>query len=299
MGVMERFFGKGDPGEGGPAANTDTKNRLSLQLLFAGDLAANLDPRRLTRTLRSAHPSLAQAVFEIDDQTAAQGTPLGLAGWGDHVVQFVGFSVPMPKEVVERCVQPAHYGQALKQQARAHKAHALLYYGGREEDPLEQYVALAVVAGTLGAHGALVVLNEAAHTSFPAQALAPGRVEGDLLENLRGLPIPVLYGGFVKYNLPDSPDVWMRTYGNHLLGLPDLAFRAKGHDQGEWVFNTFSNILTYLRESGARFGVGHTMQVGDDTYLKLRAPRKEEYFLESDGELFVAELITADQVNRR
>jgi hypothetical protein len=41
------------------------------------------------------------------------------------------------------------------------------------------------------------------------------------------------------------------------------------------------------------------MQVGEDTYLKLRAPREEEHFLDSEGELFVAEAITAEQINRR
>jgi hypothetical protein len=300
MGITERFFGKAGPGEAGPVANKDIESRLSLQLLFADELSpGSLDPGRLTRTLGSTDPSLAQAVFEIDADTAAQGTPIGLAGWGDHVIQFVGFSSPMPQEVVERCVQPAHYGPELKRQAQAHKAHALLYYAGREQDPLEQYVALAAVAGTLAAHGALVVLNESAHTSFPAHALAPGEAEGNLLENLRTLPIPMLYGGFVKYNIPDSPNVWMRTYGNHLLGLPDLAFLAQGHHQGEWVFGTFSNVLNYLRRSGAKFAVGHTMQIGEDTYLKLRAPREEEYFLDSEGEMFVAEAITAEQVNRR
>ena len=40
------------------------------------------------------------------------------------------------------------------------------------------------------------------------------------------------------------------------------------------------------------------MQVGDDTYLKLRAPTGEESFLDSEGELFVAEMIRADQINR-
>src|SRR5947209_5283237 len=99
MGLMERFFGRGEPDEGGLVPNEALENPLSLQLLFADQLtAANLDPRRLTRTLRGTHPDLAKAVFEIDDATAAQGTPLGLAGWGKHVVKFVGFSSPMPAE---------------------------------------------------------------------------------------------------------------------------------------------------------------------------------------------------------
>jgi hypothetical protein len=301
MGLVERFFGRGEdaPGDPGPVANPALENPLSLQLLFPEESdVATLDARRLTETLRSVHPDLAEAVFEVDAELAAKGTPLGLAGWGNHVVKLVGFNVPMPPEVIERCVAPAHYGPELKAQARAHKAHALLFYAGYEEDALEQYVALAVVAGALAAHGAIVVLNESAHTSFPARVLAPGELEGDLLEHLRTLPLPVLYCGFVKYDVEGVKGVWMRTYGTHLLGLPDLAFRASGHDQGEWVFNLFGNILDYLRRSGARFGVGHTMQVGSDTFLRLRAPTEKEYFLDSEGELFVAELISADEISK-
>jgi len=183
-------------------------------------------------------------------------------------------------------------------QARAHRAHALLYYAGRATDALEQYLALAVVAGVLGREGGVVVLNESAHTSFPAGALDPGAVEGDWLEVLRSLPLLLLYAGFVKYTIQGVPGVWMRTYGCHLLGLPDLASHAEGHQQGQETFELFDNILGYLRESGARFAVGHTMQVGPETFLRVRAARAEEGFLESAGELFVLERIGADQINR-
>ena len=39
--------------------------------------------------------------------------------------------------------------QDLKQQVRASRSHVILYYAGHEANPLDQYVALAAVAGAL------------------------------------------------------------------------------------------------------------------------------------------------------
>jgi uncharacterized protein DUF4261 len=302
MGLFDRFFGrpKGIGGEAPagekPVANEAITNPLSLQVLFPGQFS--LDAGRLTSALRAYHPSMSGAAFEIDADTAQQGTPLGLAGWGKHVIQAVGFNVPMPSEVVEACVQPAHYGQDLKAQARAHGSHALLYYAGYEPSPREQYVALAAVAGALASQSAMVVLNESGRTSVPAQILAAGEVQGDSLENLRTLPLPFLFCGFVKYEVEGVQGVWMRTYGAYLLGIPELAALAEGHHQGTTYFEIFSNIMDYLLSSGASFEAGHTMQVGEDTFMKLRAATPEEYFLASEGELFVMEPIRQSQINR-
>ncbi len=300
MGLFDRFFGRKERGpadRGKPVANPALENPLSLQVLFAGPLA--LAGPGVTRSLRAYHRDMAGAVCEFEPATAAQGTPLGLIGWGQHVVKLVGFNVPMPPAVVELCVQPAHYKPELKEQARAHQANALLYYAGYEESAYEQYVALAAVAGALAEHGAVMVLNESAHMSFPARALARSEAEADevVMELLHGLLLH-LYCGFVKCQVRDVPGVWMRTYGGHLLGLPDLAYHAEGHHQGQETFNIFQSVLGYVLNSGAALGAGHTMQVGPDVFMRLRAPTEEEAFLDSEGELLVAEMIPADQINR-
>jgi hypothetical protein len=239
---------------------------------------------------------MSRATCEVDAGTSAQGTPLGLLGWGEHVVRFVGFNTAMPPDVVEKCVQPAHFGQDLKAQARAHKSHLLLYYAGRETDPLKQYVALAATAGVLASQGAIVVLNESAHTAFPCSALAKN--DGDMLELLESLPIPILYSGFVKFDVQGVQGTWMRTFGNHLLGLPDFALLAKGHHEGQMTFDMFCNLLSYLRSSGATFAPGHTTQVGEDAFLKIRSPKKEEYFLENPGTMLVLERISRNEINQ-
>jgi hypothetical protein len=279
-----------------PAANAALENPLSLQLLFADRFA--LDPDAITATMRGFDRSMRQATFEIEPEAAAKGTPYGLAAWGDHVIKFVGFDLPMPAEVLERCVAAAHYGPDLKQQARNHAAHMLLYYAGYDDTPLEQYVALAALSGALASHGAIVVANESGCTSFPAAALA-AQTDSDRLDVLRVLPIPVLYCGFVKYNLEGDRRVWMRTHGAHLLGLPDLAYRAKGHHQGEFVFDAITDIYRYLLDSGNRLAAGETMQIGPDVFVRLREPHSREEVLESAGELLVMEPIREDEINRR
>lgn len=264
-----------------------------MQLLFSESL--NVEASAVIRSLRAYHPSMAAATCELDADAAAQGTPHGLLGWGAHVVRIVGFDDPMPPDVVETCVQPAHFGPDLKARARAHKSHLLLYYAGTEPDPLNQYVALAAVAGALSKLGAIVVLNESAHSAFPAAAL--GEIQGDRMALLQSMPIPMLYSGFVKVDVQGVSGTWMRTFGNHLLGLPDFAHLAQGHHEGQTTFDMFCNLLSYLRSSGATFAPGHTTQVGENTFLKFRAPQSSEYFLENPGPLLVLEKIAKNAIN--
>ena len=218
-----------------------------------------------------------------------------MIGWGKHVVRCVGFDLPMPPEAVEACIAPSHYPQELKQRARSHKAHVILYYAGYEPSPVEQYVALAATAGVLARLGAIVVLNESGHTSFPAAALSGVDSDGDIMDLLRTLPLPILYCGFVKHEVEGIPGVWMRTYGAPLLGLPDFAAHAAGHHEGQRYFDMFDSVFGYLRESGAQLAAGHTMQIGQEEFLRVRHPTDEEAFLESEGELLVAEIIGPDE----
>ncbi|KAG0777054.1 hypothetical protein G6F22_012136 [Rhizopus arrhizus] len=108
----------------------------------------------------------------------------------------------------------------------------------------------------------------------------------------------MLYCGFVKYEVEGVDGVWMRTYGGDAFGLPDFAALARGHHEGETYSNMFNNIMGYLRESGAELGAGHTMQIGENAFMKLRDPAKEEYYLDGPGQVLVAEIITADEINK-
>jgi hypothetical protein len=90
----------------------------------------------------------------------------------------------------------------------------------------------------------------------------------------------------------------MRTYGAGKLGLPDFAAHAAGHHEGQRYFDLFDSALGYLLKSGRRLARGDTMQIGANDFMRVRAPKLSESFLERQGELFVMELIGPDEVNR-
>ncbi len=297
MSILSRFFGdKEATNEQGLVANEELESKLSLQVVFSGGL--DLNAAELQKQFRIYHKSLKNALIEIDDGCNRQGTPLGLIGWGDHVIKVVGFNQPMPAEVLEGSVTPSHYDEALKVQVRAHKSHLLLYYQGYDNNPINQYASMALIGGFLSSRGAIVVANESARTSLPASALNGNESSEDIVSLLQNFPLTALYCGFVKYEVEDVDGVWLRTYGCSLLGQPDLASLVEDHSGSEDVFDIFNNVLGYLIDSGAKFVAGNTMQVGEELFMKLRLATSEEYYLESEGELFVAEFISEAEINQ-
>ena len=184
---------------------------------------------------------------------------MALVRWGEHVVEIIGFDAPMPAQALEPCLQLSHYGAELKQQAREHTRHLLLWEV-TDADPLARHVALAAVGGALAPWSPLVVVNETAQTTMPAAVF---QRSGDaMLEMLSHMPLPMLYCGFAKYEVEGTAGVWMRTWGAHTLGLPNLAHLAAGHHEGQQTHDLFENVMRYLLSSGAELGPGHTMQVG-------------------------------------
>lgn len=264
-----------------------TEQPLALGLLFAGP--PQLDAGELTSALRAGSSELADAVVELERNEQLGGAVLGLARWGDHALRFVTFEGPMPSEAVESCLAPAHFAAERKQLARAHTHHAVLYHICENPEPLERFVALTVLASVLARHNGLVILNESGCTSVPAEMFAPARASGEWLVWLRAMPPLVLHAGFVKYNIPNRPEVWMRTHGCHLLGLPDFSMLTSGHSQGQWTFELFNALLAHLRNTNSKFTVGHTVRVGSSPRIRLRHPREDEPFLRSEGEMFVCE----------
>jgi hypothetical protein len=273
----------------------------SFQILFE-DLS-DLTAEGFGTALREYHPDLAAATVEMVSATGlpadrigmdADGPPpavLGLAAWGEHTIKLMACDAPMPANAVEACLKPALLPPEFKARARAHRAHVLLYYAGRSTDALEQLVALGCVAGALAHFRAIVTLHEEARAAIASFALTEDDPGEDMLETLRNLPVPFLYGGFVKMELTDVPGVWMRTFACPRLGLPNLAYHAPGHADGERVFQLFGGILGYLRETGVPFEDGERIRIDDDRQLAVRRPADREWWLESDGPLWVLDEI--------
>jgi hypothetical protein len=303
--LLDRFCGRGVPQLGGPpVANPRLDDPVGLQLLFNEPLA--LDAAEVQKALRDYHVDMASATAELYavQPTTGSAAPnsdpalMGLLGWDRHVVKVAGFTSPVPAETVKMCVQPAHFAQEFKELAYKHQSHVMLYYAGYERAPLEQYVALAAAAGALAYFGGTFVLNEIGRTAIPAAVLHPHEEDnGNMLAALRRLPLLIIYCGFVPFEVEGTPGVWMRTYGGHRFGLPDFALRTEERKLIQFTFELFNNLFDYLRESGTRFEPGCRLQLDDELFFRLRARTPDEWYLDSEGEMLVAERITAAEAN--
>ncbi len=305
--LLDRFFGRGVPQLGGPpVANPRLDDPVGLQLLYGEPLA--LDAAEVQKALRDYHADLAGATAELfavppgDRPAKADGAEpalMGLCAWDRHVVKVVGFTTPMPADAVRACVRPALLDPQFKQLAYDHQAHVMLYYAGYDRDPLEQYVALAATAAALAYFGGTFVLNETGRTAVPAAVLHPHEEDnGDMLAALRRLPLLLVYCGFGHFEVEGTPGVWMRTHGADRFGLPDFALRADNRELIRFTFELFNNLFAYLRESGNRFVPDCRFQLDDDLFFRLRARTPDEWYLESPGEMLVAERITAAEATR-
>ncbi|RYX82744.1 DUF4261 domain-containing protein [bacterium] len=295
MGIFDSFYN--NPQDALP--NSDKS--ASLQMLFSEPLSDDI--AHLQNVVRAFDSTLRAATVTgigTGNGVDAPRSFLGQVEWGPHRVELVAFGVPMPAEVVERCVTPAAYSPEDKERARGQRAHALLYYKGSAVNMNEQFVAVALVAGALCREGALAILNEGAHTAVPAILFTSQFTFGTNIspsQFLRSMPPLYLFAGFVKYEVEGFDGLWIRTHGLEEFGLPNLATHARGHEQSEEVFDIFCNVASYMMAQGPVLEAGHTMQIGDEQFMALRELTPEEAILDDGGPLLVANFIRADEAN--
>jgi len=287
MSIVDRFCGK----EGETkrlVANPNINDAFDFQILFSGTF--NLDELGLTRALR-AHPLCSKtARVEIEPSCAANGTSLGLAGWGEHVIQILGFNnVPMPADVLAHSLQVSHCEPSFKAEVRKHKSHILLKYAGYDAEPFSCYQALAILAGVFADTGALMVVNLRATSCIPAEMLSI--TQNPYFEETFAEYIPaMLYCGFVKYFIEGTAGGWVRTIGADALHLPDLSANLVDMKYAEEYFLMFKEIHGYIKNTGKTIDAGDTLHLGGDRHYKLRNPDDEkEYFLNSDGVMLIVE----------
>lgn len=293
MALFDRLFGrkKDDSDITFPGSPTGLRpvdaTRFTLFLLFPKPL--ELESHTLTQKLCAFHPAMNNAVVEMDRSTVKYGTPSGEARWESHKVEIAGFNRKLIPEVVEYCVFPAHYDSAIKQAARNHVAHVRLTYTGGTPIPLGRYVALASVAGTVGALGAVVVLNEHGRTSRPIEEILPANIKGDRLTFLRTMKIPGLYAGYIELEIPGQGGVWMRTHGCEFLRMPNLAMKGASMSQSPRIQEIFTTVYDHIQKSLRTVEAGQTLDLDGKFTVKFRLPQKSEFFLHDKTGVLVVE----------
>lgn len=288
MGMLEQFLGRTDQFDYSDTVQieaTEAEAPDCLQLLYPSPL--QLDSQTLTHALQH-HPLCSPiSVLELQPYEENATEIQGLAAWDDHVVQIIGVDSPIPSEQLAFTLDVAHCNQEDKHAIRRHQSHILLVYAGSCDIPLFQYYALTIVAGVIADANASVVLNLRACACIPAALVSP-TMNPELHTTVDDLLLVLLYAGYVKYFKEGLPGCWVRTMAGTTLDVPDFAtFLLEITDAEDYMF-IIADIFSYLLNSQTLCDEGHTLSTNNEILI-LRRPNAIEYFLESDGPLFVLE----------
>lgn len=267
---------------------TETNKNANLNVVFADTLA--ITPEQVITSLQKFHPEFARARIGTGIPALSEEEGIFLEIICDnHKVRVFGVDAPVPDAVIQTCVMPAHYDSAFKEQIINHQSHIILFYENNNTPMLEQYAVLTAIAAALVPLGAIGVLNETAHTSFPAQFLiSPSDANTDRMEYIRAIPLLILYCGLVHYQL-ESGEQWSRTYGAEKFNLPNLAVRITDAINNLNVFSFFSSILDYCAQDGNLPQPGHTSEY-EGYHFTIRSPHGNEYyFQDEEGQVLVFE----------
>jgi hypothetical protein len=202
-----------------------------------------------------------------------------------HAMRVLAHGVPVPGEIVERCLPVAHLRDDQKDLLAAHGAHALVAYDGAAPgaDGLVAMYEAAWALRDAAAEGLLGVINGVTWMCLTGdmleQTLAPDFVRAVIASPAESL---ALWLGFVKLFKPDG-STWFVTRGGWLVDLPDLAWLAThrgGHrDASDEAFAMLAGILDYAYRTGTELVVGDEIDLGQRA-LRLRAPYE---YLETIG----------------
>lgn len=261
---------------------------LSLQVLLTNQIPT--DVKALTEAVRGYHTSMRLAEVEVLPPESSESAWRASFTWGSHRVFCVGENKVIPREMV-RGTLSWFLSEEVLADVEAHVAHLILFYGGEDPNPLEQYVALAAISGMLSKFGAVATLNLTARSSFPSAVLLGQEAEEDIFQLLRTLPLPALYCGFEAIGSGTNERVWLRTHGAERFGYANLAISADSDEDQEIYFDVFAGILTYCMESGGPLEPGDTLELDEELILRLRAPQPEETALLGEGIVLVCEWV--------
>ncbi len=195
--------------------------------------------------LQSAYPGYFNVYIERDRPPHKEY--LATLSFGEHAVEIAGLSMPLPKQVFDRCLITAHWDAAFKCAALQQNAHIVVQYSGASKDPIEQYLAVYHVVSQLNKAGAIAVFNEPAWTCHPA-SFSQDLIREDLREVCRSSPPLLFWTGFLVLDAAQGDDasLWFLSRGLHLFGLPDLALHSTFVADAQTAQEVFFDIFHYL-----------------------------------------------------
>jgi len=240
---------------------TEAVARLSLQVLF---------PQQ--PELESS--DLERAFLKADSLFAGVDIVPPHIRFGSHNVLFAENNSPMKSEDTEKALGDVRCDRALKELVRGHESHVVVSYNGEETNPLQVYKLLTLVSSVLCTRGASAVVNCNGHACADSRQLL--RLLGDsnwfrVIDE--EMPICFVISAVTCHCFDENPYYFARTYGNEFLNVPNVGscvLDRQWASMEQEIIDTFSNVTSYMLDSGNVVAPGDTMEIdGDDMFIRF------------------------------
>lgn len=257
------------------------RDRISLQILF--DRLPQFSERELDEAAKNVSHNPPDFRYQLPKDTSVAGE--GAASSNAHKIRIT-FS---DKKLEERdLAQISAHVRLVPDTVAAiekHTAYIELSVEPNPAKPLDAYQELTFLACLIALRDGSAITNINGFTSFSAPGMLQLLADNDWSDAIQEMPPLFLYCGPVLHEFDNNTNLWMRSYGSHLLRIPDLGTIIPTEIIQEYVPMTlqiFDNMMSYMIESGNAVEPGHTMET-DSVTIKLfeQQAADDEYFYQS------------------
>ncbi len=257
------------------------KDRISLQILF--QTLPKFGERELTEMAANVSHRAPAFRYQLPKDTSVDGE--GGAATDAYKIKLRFCNRKLEgQELAQICAHIRLVPDAAEK-IEQHGSYIELSVEPNPAKPLEAYQVLTFLACMIATHSGLIIANINGFASFNAVQMLTLFADDDWLDAIENMPPLFLFSGPVIHEFDDNDLLWMRSYGNHLLGIPDLGTIISKEILQEYVpmtLEVFDNIMSYMIESGSKVEPGHTME-SETVVINVREqPAKpDEYFYQS------------------
>lgn len=231
-------------------------------------------------------------ILENDDTTNSYG----YAKIDGEDFELVGFDMPLPSEICDYTIHCAYGNRDELQAMENHKYHIIAFYRGNNTDYNAIYNGFAKLAYGFAEDNFVGMANAYAWNVITPSVLK-GLFEDERLEEFASTPAMMIWRNFVK--MPYNDKVWFVTKGNNVYGVHEYAFKGDSFADSQMVYDMFEDIFYYEYSEKPVIKAGHTLQIGDDVFIKFREVYEIEDDLQGEGiDTLVIELISKDEINK-
>ena len=270
--------------------NKEEKNSFALYLLFNEKLIMN-------------EKNISERIKRINNDKIEVSPILGLNGEealycnitiNDENFKLVGIDSKVPEEISSYTIDCAYGKREELDDMSKHSYHIIAFYEGKSNDMMHILNLYYKLSYGFLEHGFLGLANGYSW-NVVTPSLIQGMAEDEELKEFANTPAMMIYRNFLK--IPHNDGVWFTTKGNNLFGVHEFAFYGD-FEKTQEIYDIFEDVFYYIYESDVHIEAGHTIQLGDDVFLKFKEVYELQDTLEGEGiGTLVLEKINSDEIN--